>query len=157
MYSHPNVPIEKTLVYGFHLFGKICTSLPCWTGKIILCWFTLHLWLSENPYITKESDLEVNGHRCWLSQCGGKPRWSRCVSRKTWLLWHGYDPIHLHFSAIRFSRTRFQIVFNGNAPVRRAIWSSVTQLFMASAYLAQKYSQRNSKYIWIKTYLHAKH
>ena len=36
-----------------------------------------------------------------------------CVSRKTWLLWHGYDPIHLHFSAIRFSRTRLQIVFNG--------------------------------------------
>ncbi len=43
----------------------------------------------------KQGDLQVNGHRCWLSQCGGKPRWSRCKS------------------SFRFSCTRFQIVFNG--------------------------------------------
>ncbi len=40
-------------------------------------------------------------------------------SSKTWLLWHGYDPIHHHFCAIRFSRTRFQIVFYG---VSKSTW-----------------------------------
>ena len=41
------------------------------------------------------------GHRCWLSECGGKPRWRRsnlhstllgCVNRKTWLHGNGDDP-----------------------------------------------------------------
>ncbi len=47
---------------------------------------------------SKQGDLQVIGHRWWLSQCGGKPRWSRCkstfdcASRKTWLHGNGDEP-----------------------------------------------------------------
>ncbi len=41
-------------------------------------------------------------------------RETKVKSVQTWLLWHGYDPIHLYFCGISFSRTCFQIAFNGN-------------------------------------------
>ncbi len=48
----------------------------------LLSFITFSLYLDEIFRLlpAKQGDLEVNGHRCWLSQCGGKPRWSRCKS-----------------------------------------------------------------------------
>ncbi len=59
-------------------FGR--RSVPAGSIVFIIIW----------PFscVAKQGDLEVNGHRCWLSQCGGKPRWSQCKSSSDCANWY---------------------------------------------------------------------
>ena len=72
------------------IFEKLCITLDSArlrTDNMRITWRCNYHRNTWNSNGTKQGDLQVNGHRCWLSQCGGKPRWSQCknLTALTWI------------------------------------------------------------------------
>ncbi len=67
--------LQSTTIRGCVTFSCSCNIMSSNMYNVA----SISLSILHNFLSPKQGDLEVNGHRCWLSQCGGKPRWSRSI------------------------------------------------------------------------------